>query len=110
MEIGWQKVLSDSGSGSFLQIRDAILYENVLSKQKIEEGYSVIYSFSLGGGTAKQQQVEEALKQAQDLGVLIAAASGNNNNAISYPGNSDYSHAIGSLQKGTPPSRSSFSN
>lgn len=109
LELAWQKVLSDSGSGSFDWIKDAILYENEVSKQKIADGYFVIYSFSLGGGTAIVQPVEDALKQAQEIGVLTVASAGNSGGAMGYPGTSNHAYGIGALQKGNPPTRASFS-
>lgn len=111
LEIGWEKVLSDGGSGSFSWITEATLAENEISKQKIKEGYFVIYSYSLGGGTAMYQPLEDAFQAAADLGVIIVAAAGNNGQYVGYPGLSPKTQAIAALQRnGTEVERASYSS
>jgi len=102
------KVLSDQGSGSFAQVANMQNGELPWYQQQIEAGFYVVQSWSFGGGTSKPGAVEDALKRSSEAGVLTVAASGNNNGAVSYPGNSDYTFAVGSI--GQSLKRSSFSN
>ena len=107
--LGPRKVLSNSGSGSYTRITTGIKETNKLAEGLIDEGYFVIYNFSLGGGSGNSA-FDEALREAEDLGVLISMASNGNNGRelISYPGKSQYTQGIASIT--TNSKRSSFSN
>ena len=93
------KVLSNGGSGSFTGILDGINYANGLLPQLVSQGYGVVYSFSLGGGTQIYQPVADALKKAAGLGAMIVAAAGNTGSAgVQYPGADPSAFAIGALE------------
>lgn len=102
------KVLSDQGSGSFAQVANMQNGEMPWYQQQLDAGFYVVQSWSFGGGTAKQSVVEDALKRSSEAGVLTVAAAGNEAGPVSYPGNSDYTFAVGSV--GQSLKRSSFSN
>lgn len=99
LSIGWQKVLSDGGSGSYAWIADAVKHQNKYSRELIGRGYFVIYSLSLGGGSTAYGPLEEGFKEAVDMGVLILNSAGNTGGSITYPGLSEHVQAIGALQK-----------
>lgn len=104
------KVLTNSGSGSFSAINRAIRDANLVAARLIEDGYFVIYSFSLGGGTIPIASTEAVLQDAEELGVLISVAANGNNGreGISYPGMSEHTQGVASVN--TDGSRSYFSN
>lgn len=94
------KVLSNSGSGMFSWIEAGIRDANEEAAKLIADGWFVVYSFSLGGGTAKIPSIEEAFKEAQDAGVYVVAAAGNTGReGVNYPGNSEYTVAVAALQQ-----------
>lgn len=110
LELAWQKVLSDQGSGSYSSIVKAVQDENITSAKKIQDGVFVIYSFSLGGGST-YAPLEAVFQEALDLGVIIMASAGNSNSSVGYPGNSFLTNAISALQKsGSSVIRSDFSS
>jgi|GEM_PF-6879906 len=104
------EVLNDQGSGQFSWVKKGISDANTISKQLIKEGWFVIYNFSLGAPIVGGP-LDTELKAAQDIGVFVAAASGNNGHQrVEYPGSSAYTNAVGSLdQKDKTVDRSSFS-
>lgn len=102
------KVLNNSGSGTYSWIAQALGVANGEAQRLIDDGWFVIYSFSLGGG-GSSSAIEAGFAQARSLGVYITAASGNNGQRrISYPALSEHAAAIGALQQGM--TRASFSN
>lgn len=109
--VSWKpvKVLSNSGSGSFSWIADAIKSETIDDKRLLGSGIFVVSTASLGGGTAKVSDVELALKESAAAGVVWTVAAGNSSGApVNYPGNSDYVICVGSLDNANPLVHSSF--
>lgn len=78
--IGYCKVLGDNGSGSTSWIAKGV-------RLAIKEGANVI-SMSIGGGYS--QDVEYAINEAVEAGIMVFAAAGNSGyrgrNSIDYPG------------------------
>lgn len=78
--IGYCKVLGDNGSGSTTWIAKGV-------RLAIKEGANVI-SMSIGGGYS--QDVEYAINEAVEAGIIVFAAAGNSGyrgrNSIDYPG------------------------
>lgn len=102
------KVLGDGGSGSFSWVANMFIKELPNDKAILSNGGFVVYNMSLGGGTAKQTSVEEAMKASTDAGVFIVCANGNTGGPVQYPGNSDYTIGTASLDQGL--TRSSYSS
>lgn len=103
------KVLSNGGSGSFSWIANAIRAEAEDNKRLIAQGYLVVCTASLGGGTAKIADVEAALKADVANGVIWTVAAGNSSGApVNYPGNSEHVICVGSLDNTNPLVHSSF--
>lgn len=103
------KVLTAAGSGSFSMTAAAGRGQLASYKSLIGSGTAVVVSGSFGGGTAKQAEVEAALKAATEAGVLFVFAAGNTGTTgVNYPGNSTYGIAVASLDQ-TPLQRSSYS-
>jgi hypothetical protein len=72
------KVLNSAGSGSFDQIIEGIAYATSRQKNK-----TAIISMSVGGG--KFTPVNDAVKAASNLGMIVVVAAGNNGqNACNY--------------------------
>ncbi len=102
------KVLDRTGRGWNADIIKGIQTANEESKALQEQGYFVIYNFSLGGQSVNSS-FNTYLKQAEDAGVFVVAASGNDNQEfIGTPANGDNAHAIGSTDPNGE--RSGFSN
>ena len=94
------KVLGGDGSGSYEGVASGIVYA-------ADRGVDVI-SMSLGG-PAGAKVIEDAVKYAQDKGVLVVAAMGNENTASpSYPAAVPGVLAVGATTSADK--RSSFSN
>jgi hypothetical protein len=94
------KVLQNNGSGMFSWIETAIKEANKEAATLMDQGYFVAYSFSLGGGTSIVPGTDAELKAAKELGVYIAASSGNTGqDGVGYPGGSEHVHAVGALQQ-----------
>jgi hypothetical protein len=91
------QVLNDGGSGSFAGIANAINSEDVENKDYINKGTAVITNGSLGGGTAKNTAVDDALKKSVQNGSVYVFAAGNSGGPVRYPGNSDYTIGVSSL-------------
>lgn len=104
------EVLNDQGSGQFPWIAKATKEANQVSKGLIADGWFVIYNYSLGAEITSTP-FDAELREAQEIGVFVAAAAGNSGrNAKDYPGTSVYTHAVASLaQNGQGVERSSFS-
>ena len=93
------KVLSNGGSGSFTWIENGIAYANGVARSLVQQGYGVVYSFSLGGGTEIYQPVAAKLKEAADMGVIVVAAAGNTGSeGVQYPGADPSAQAIAALE------------
>lgn len=100
------KVL-DKNSGSFTWYANAIATERTEDAKFQEQGVSVVYNSSLGGGTSDINYVEAELKKSTDLGITFVSAAGNSNGPVNYPGRSQYSITSASLDQNL--ARSSFS-
>lgn len=105
------EVLNDNGSGQYSWIAQGIYDINPIAKDLIDQGHLAFYSFSLGGSSGSSV-VDAALQQADQYGVLIFAASGNDyRDGISYPARNANVHAVGSLQQsGETVTRAPYSN
>lgn len=101
------KVLNDSGSGRSQWIVAGIDAAVQRAKELQKEGWFCIINLSLGG-RGVSQTMNEACDRAEAAGLFIAAASGNNNGAISTPANSEGAVAIGAHDAGGK--RAGFSN
>jgi hypothetical protein len=93
------QVLNDGGSGSFSWVANGIKTEDIDNKKLIESGTGVVCNYSLGGGTSLVSAVEAAYKSSSELGVIHVAANGNTGGAVNYPGKSDYTFGISSLDQ-----------
>lgn len=95
------KVLTNQGSGSFAWVINAVKDVNIEAAGLIQQGWSVVYSFSLGGSVAGGlPELETLFKAAVDQGVFIAAASGNTGGeGVNYPGSSPNARAIAALER-----------
>lgn len=104
------KVLNDQGGGTFTQIVAGTLYANTVAKELMAQGWFCIYNYSLGGG-GLSTDMENALKEAEALGVYVVAACGNTGGlGVQYPGKSKYVSAIAALmQSGTSVQRATYS-
>lgn len=105
------EVLNDRGSGQYSWIGQGVYDINPIAKNLIADDALVIYSFSLGGSSGSTF-VDAAIQQADDFGVLIFAASGNDyREGISYPARNENIHAVGALaQSGQTVQRAPYSN
>jgi subtilisin family serine protease len=84
------KVLNSAGWGSYNWIASGIRYA-------VDNGADVI-SLSLGGSSASST-LEGAVRYAYENGVVVVAAAGNNNGAVSYPAAYNaYVIAVGATQ------------
>jgi hypothetical protein len=93
------QVLSDQGSGSFAWITAGTLAMIDRAKQLQAQGWFVVASFSLGGGS-ESPDMEAALKKAQDAGIYVVCANGNTGGTpVQYPGRSAYVSGIAALQQ-----------
>jgi len=102
------KVLDESGMGFNSDIVNAIKVANSESQNLISQGYFVIYNFSLGGQSVNSS-FNVYLKEAEDTGVFVVGATGNNGvDFIGTPANGESTHAIGSIDPSEL--KSGFSN
>ena len=92
------KVLDNTGSGSSFGVSQGIDWA-------VSHGAKVI-NLSLGGGAASSLQT--SVDNAWNAGVVVVAASGNDNGPVLYPG--AYSNAIAVGSNDQSAARSSFSN
>lgn len=95
------KVLTDQGSGSFAWMVTAIREVNQEAASFIQQGYAVVYSFSLGGNIpGGLPEVNEVLLQAKNLGIFVSAAAGNTgSDGVNHPGNSPSATAVAALTR-----------
>lgn len=102
------EVLNDNGAGNFSWILQASEDALVESRKLQQQGYFVIWNYSLGG-TGTYSPINELFDRAKAQGILVLAASGNDSrDGISTPANAPDALAIGaSTQQGQ---RASFSN
>jgi len=101
------KALNKDGAGTNTDVTEAILKAADEGKKLIAGGNIVFINMSLGS-SAVSPSIENAMAEAAKVGIIIYAASGNNNGPVSHPGSSKFAHAIAaSNSNGT---RASFSN
>jgi subtilisin family serine protease len=92
------KVLDSTGSGTSFNVSQGIDWA-------VSRGAQVI-NLSLGGGAASSLQT--SVDNAWNAGVVVVAASGNDNGPVLYPGAYSNAIAVGSVDSSG--ARSSFSN
>lgn len=103
-----QKSLRASGSGSFAWAANMFFNNLQDVEQRTDDGQTVIYNCSWGGGSNIIESVETQMRKTTEVGGIIVAAFGNTGAAGGYPGNSDYALGITSLDENL--SISSFSS
>lgn len=93
------KVLTNTGGGQYTWIEAATRAATAEARKLISAGWFVIYNFSLGGpGTASG--IDDAIRLAEDAGVLVMAASGNEGReGVGAPANGQSAHAIAALDR-----------
>jgi len=97
IKIAAAKVMRDAGWGYLSDIIEGTLYFNQTVAKMINEGWFVIYNYSLGS-TRPNEDFKLALKEAEDLGVYISAAAGNRaKNGLDFPGAYMTTHGIGAI-------------
>jgi len=85
------KVLDENGFGKIEHTEEAIYY-------LIDKGVDVI-NMSLGA-KGKHKGVVEALKKAEEAGIVIISASGNTGKSnVLFPANQDYPIAVGAINR-----------
>ncbi len=94
------KVLGDDGRGSIQPIIDAIYWA-------IEQEVDII-SLSLGASSDPGPSLHEAIIKAREAGIVIVAASGNENTNVSYPAVYDEVISVGAVDQTF--GRADFSN
>ena len=111
IELHFGQALSDSGSGSFSWVGNAIDWAISDSKEERARGEKAIISMSLGGNTSTTM-LDPHMKRAEDAGFIVVAANGNTGRSpLNYPGKSIYAQGVASLAKGSSSvTRSSFSS
>ena len=102
LKLIFYKVLRKDGYGYTAQIVQGIETGTAEAKKLIDDGWFVIFNFSLGSQSVNEQ-FNNAIKKAEDAGVFIVAAAGNNGqNFVSTPANGKSAHAIAAIdQNGT---------
>jgi len=102
------KILSNTGSGSFDWVKNAIAAERSDDLAIKQSGGFVVWNGSFGGGSSLIDNVEAELKKSTEAGIFFCFAAGNTGQVgVNYPGNGKYSIACASLdQSGV---RSSYS-
>lgn len=89
------EVLNDGGAGLYSWIQAGVEYS--VSHFKSRPGSFGIITMSLGGG-GSSPALDAALGNAKAAGMLLFAAAGNTgNDGIQYPGNSEHTLPIGSI-------------
>lgn len=94
------KVLGDNGSGSIQAIIKGIDWA-------IAEGIDIL-SMSLGASQDPGAPLHDAIKRARAAGIILIAASGNENTHIGWPAAYDEVISVGAIDQGF--NRASFSN
>ncbi len=106
------KVLDDNGSGSTWEVASGILYAAGLEEPYLTEPAHII-NLSLGGPD-KCEVMEEAVQKAEKKGVIMVAASGNNNSSgeLLYPAEFPETIAVGAVNYNyqDEPQRAYYSN
>jgi len=100
VEIYSAKVLGDNGSGSFESIIKGIRWA-------MTHNVDVI-SMSLGTATRPPQILHDTIKQAVAQGIILVAATGNENSAVCYPAAYDEVIAVSAVDQKLE--RAKFSN
>lgn len=94
------KILHNAGYGKINEIIEAYKKINVLVKDYINAGWVVIYSNSWGGSGSIDPTLNKEFEAAENMGVIIVSASGNNGTGtIGQPASSEFSEAIGAIDK-----------
>jgi subtilisin family serine protease len=97
LKLIFYKVLRKEGYGYTSQIVTGIETGTAEAKKLIDDGWFVIFNFSLGSQSVNEQ-FNSAIEKAEDAGVLVLAAAGNNGqNFIGTPANGTSAHAIGAI-------------
>ncbi len=99
-ELYCAKVLGDNGNGSFESIIKGIRWA-------IEKEVDVI-SMSLGSASRPPQIFHDTIKEARDKGIIMVAATGNENSPVCYPAAYDEVIAVSAVDQGLE--RAQFSN
>lgn len=105
------KALDHEGYGYSTDIANAILYAAGLTTYLVNPNPVDIINLSLGGGYS--HLMEDAIQHACNAGVLVVAATGNENTPfLSYPAALETVIAVGAtdFNGGDPPNRAYYSN
>lgn len=94
------KVLGDNGSGSYDSIIKGIQWA---MSQQVD-----VISMSLGSPTAGPEQLHQVIQQAHAQGIIMIAATGNENGEVCYPAAYDEVIAVSAIDQNN--NRASFSN
>lgn len=98
LKISPVKILHNAGYGKMNEIVNAYREINKKAKIDIANGKKVIYGNSWGGGYNVDKTLDGLLKEAEEMGVIIVFASGNNGgNKIGAPSNSVHVESIGAI-------------
>ncbi len=99
LKLIFYKVLRKEGYGYTNQIVTGI-NEGVKEAEKlIADGWFVVFNFSLGSQSVSEQ-FNAATKAAEDAGVFVVAASGNNGQQfVGTPANGQSVHAVGAIDQ-----------
>lgn len=100
VELYSAKVLGDNGSGSFDSIMKGIQWA-------MSKNVDVI-SMSLGTASRPPQMVHDLIKKATEQGIIILAATGNENGAVCWPAMYDEVIAVSAVDQNL--NRATFSN
>lgn len=105
----YEKVLRNSGSGSFTQIEAGTDHAAGLAEQYTKEGWLVVVNYSLGAQAQTPTSMGRALDRLEAAGAIIVAATGNNGQEfIGTPANYAKVLATGALNRNS--TKASFSN
>jgi hypothetical protein len=97
---GDDKSLLASGSGSFAWATNMFNAEVSDTEKRTAAGQTVIWNCSWGAQiTSPYSPLESAMQKQVDAGALIVAAAGNSGGAVGYPGFSDYTFCVSSLDE-----------
>lgn len=94
------KVLGDKGNGSYQSIINGMEWA-------IEKEVDII-NMSLGSSQVPPKAFHEAIKKAYDKGIILIAATGNENSSVAYPARYDEVLAVGAIDQEY--NKASFSN
>ncbi len=100
LEIQPHKVLSNSGSGGASGITQAARDALEDARGLIDDGYFVIWNYSLGG-SRPWSSLEQVFDEASELGVLVvvAAAGNSGREGVSFPGSDENAQAVAAVDK-----------